>query len=109
MGIYCGSIPNDWPYTHFEIQIKGAPGGFMNDYNFEAFLGDLKSGREIHFIYKNEQYYIGCGTGYFMFWRFHDAASEIKGEDAEDLLQKVQFDGKRIKELWDLIEINDVF
>ena len=44
-----------------------------------------------------------------MFWRFYDAASEIKGVDAQDLLQKVQLDGKRIKELWDLIEINDVY
>ena len=107
MGIYCGSITNNWPYTHFEINTKGS--WRMNDYNFEMFLDDLKTGREIHFIYKEEQYYIGRGTGEFKFWRFYDEASEISGLDAEDLLQKVQLDGKRIKELWDLIEIDDVF
>ena len=81
----------------------------MNDYNFEAFLNDLITGREIHFIYKKESYYIGRGTGNFMFWKFYDSASEIIGEDAEDLLQKVKLDGKLIKESWDLINIVSIF
>ncbi|WP_394141143.1 hypothetical protein [Cytobacillus oceanisediminis] len=79
------------------------------DYSFEEFLEDLKMGREIHFIYREEIYYIGCGTGHFMFWKFDDSASEIIGEDVEDLLRKVNFDGKLIKEVWDLIKIVDVF
>jgi len=44
-----------------------------------------------------------------MFWKFYDSASEIKGEDVEDLLRKVNFDGKKIKEVWDLIEIDSIF
>ncbi|WP_160169413.1 MULTISPECIES: hypothetical protein [Lysinibacillus] len=63
-------------------------------------------GREIHFIYKKENYYIGRGTGQFMFWKFYDSASEIIGEDAEDLLRKIKLDGQLIKELWDSIEID---
>lgn len=81
----------------------------MEQYNYEEFLKDLSMGREIHFIYKDEEYYIGCGTGQFMFWRFYDSASEIIGEDIEDLLIKVKLDEKEIKEVWDLIEINSIF
>ncbi|MEK4671343.1 MULTISPECIES: DUF6980 family protein [Bacillati] len=39
-------------------------------------------GREIHFSYKEENYYIGE----LNFWRFNDEASEIEGEDSNDLL-----------------------
>ncbi|MGE7695896.1 hypothetical protein ACQKNC_17605 [Lysinibacillus sp. NPDC094177] len=81
----------------------------MNDYNYKKFLDDLSTGREIHFIYKKESYYIGRGTGQFMFWKFYDSASEIIGEDAEDLLQKVNLDGKLIKEIWNLINIDIIF
>ncbi|WP_264740041.1 hypothetical protein [Cytobacillus firmus] len=79
------------------------------NYSYEEFLKDLDIGREIHFIYKDETYFIGRGTGHFMFWKFYDSASEIKGEDVEDLLRKVNFDGKKIKEVWDLIEIDSIF
>ncbi|AZU62427.1 hypothetical protein [Neobacillus mesonae] len=51
------------------------------EYRYEEFLEDLSMGREIHFIYKEETYYIGCGTGQFMFWKFFDSTSEIIGED----------------------------
>ena len=81
----------------------------MNDYTFEVLLEDLSMGREIHFSYKNECYYMGCGTGHFMFWKFNDATSEIIGEDVEDLLRKVNFDGRPIKEAWDLIKIDSIF
>lgn len=81
----------------------------MNDYNYKEFLDDLSTGREIHFIYKKESYYIGRGTGQFMFWKFYDSASEVIGEDAEDLLQKVNLDGKLIKEIWNLINIDIIF
>lgn len=30
----------------------------MNDYKYEAFLEDLSMGREIHFIYKKECYFL---------------------------------------------------
>ncbi|MBX9976613.1 hypothetical protein [Cytobacillus firmus] len=79
------------------------------NYSYEEFLKDLDMGRELHFIFKEENYYIGCGTGQFMFWKFYDSASEIKGEHVEDLLRKVQLDGKLIKEVWDLIEIDIIF
>lgn len=79
------------------------------NYSYEEFLKDLDMGREIHFIYKDENYYIGCGTGQLMFWKFYDSASEIVGEDVEDLLRKVNLDDKRIKEIWDLIEIDTIF
>ena len=49
------------------------------DYSYEEFLEDLGIGREIEFIYKKENYYIGCGTGKFMFWKFYDSTSEIIG------------------------------
>jgi hypothetical protein len=78
-------------------------------YSYGDFLKDLATGREIHFIYKEENYYIGCGTGRFMFWKFYDAASEIIGEDVEDLLRKVDLDGKKIKDAWDLIAIDTIF
>ncbi|MED3562020.1 hypothetical protein [Bacillus xiapuensis] len=42
----------------------------MGPYNYEEFLEDLRIGREIHFIYNREEYYIGLGTGQFMFWAF---------------------------------------
>ncbi|WP_339261951.1 hypothetical protein [Lysinibacillus sp. FSL K6-3209] len=69
-------------------------------------LHDLTMGREIHFIYKKENYYIGRGSGQFMFWKFYDSTSEIIGEDAGDLLRKIKLDGQLIKELWDSIEID---
>lgn len=79
------------------------------EYSYEEFLEDLSIGREIHFYYKDEQFYIGRGTGQFMFWKFYDSASEIIGEDVEDLLRKVKLDGKLLKELWDLIKIDIIF
>ena len=79
------------------------------NYSYEEFLKDLDKGREIHFIYRNENYYIGNGTGRFMFWKFYDSTSEIIGDDGEDLLQKVIIDGKQIKEVWNLLEIDGVF
>lgn len=79
------------------------------NYSYEEFLEDLDAGREIHFIYKNENYYMGAGTGRFMFWKYYDSASEIIGEDSKDLLRKVILDGKQIKELWNLLKIDSVF
>ncbi|PFH88709.1 hypothetical protein [Bacillus sp. AFS088145] len=81
----------------------------MEQYSYEEFLEDLSMGREIHFIYKNDNYYIGCGTGQFMFWKSYDSTSEIVGDGLEDLLRKVRLDGKQIKEIWDLIEIDTIF
>lgn len=79
------------------------------EYSYEEFLEDLSMGREIHLIYTDDKFYIGCGTGHFMFWKFDDLASEIIGEDVGDLLRKVKIDGKLIKELWDLIKIDTIF
>jgi len=79
------------------------------NYSYEEFLKELDMGREIHFTFKDENYYIGCGTGQFMFWKFYDSASEIIGEDVEDLLRKVNLDSKLIKEVWDLIQIDIIF
>ncbi|XZF77405.1 hypothetical protein ACSBO6_07595 [Bacillus sp. AL-1R] len=81
----------------------------MEQYSYKEFLEDLSIGSEIHFSYKNDNYYIGRGTGLFMFWKFYDSSSEIIGDDLEDLLQKVRLDEKLIKEIWDLIEIDDIF
>ncbi|MFE6169386.1 hypothetical protein ACFVP8_16185 [Viridibacillus arvi] len=79
------------------------------EYSYEEFLEDLSMGREIHFIYKDETFYIGCGTGQFMFWKFNNSASEIIGENVEDLIRKVKLDGKLIKECWSLIKIDTIF
>ena len=79
------------------------------NYSYVEFLEDLDTGREIHFIYRNENYYIGAGTGRFMFWKFYDPTSEIIGDDSEDLLRKVILDGKQIKEVWNLLEIDGVY
>ncbi|MGE7921280.1 hypothetical protein ACQKM9_20420 [Viridibacillus sp. NPDC093762] len=76
---------------------------------YEELLEDLSMGREIHFIYKDESFYIGCGTGQFMFWKFNDFASEIIGKDVEDLLQKVKLDGKLLKEGGALIKIDTIY
>lgn len=81
----------------------------MANYNYENFLDNLRTGREIHFIYKEENYYIGCGTGQFMFWRFYDSASEIVGKDLDDLLHEVKLDGMHIKQVWDYIHIDMIF
>jgi len=78
-------------------------------YSYEEFLEDLSMGREIHFIYRDEEYYIGCGTGKFMFWKFYNIASEIIDKDMEDLLRKVKIDGKLINEIWDLIKIDTIY
>lgn len=78
----------------------------MGHYSYEEFLEYLSIGGEIHIIYKDETYYIGRGTGQFMFWKFNDSTSEIIGEDLQDLLRKVKLDNKFIKEVWDLIEID---
>jgi len=65
----------------------------MANYNYENFLDNLRTGREIHFIYKEENYYIGCGTGQFMFWRFYDSASEIIGKDLDVYFAKLNLKG----------------
>lgn len=80
----------------------------MEEYDYQEFLEDLSIGREIHFIYNNEYYYIGRGTGQFMFWKFDDPESEIIGENLQDLLRKVRLENNLIKEVWDLIEIDVV-
>lgn len=77
-------------------------------YSYEEFLEDLSIGEEIEFTYKDEDYYIGCGTGKFMFWKAYDSKSEVMGENLEDLLSKVRLDGKSIMELWDLIKVYGV-
>ncbi|ETT83953.1 hypothetical protein MKZ08_07915 [Viridibacillus sp. FSL R5-0477] len=79
------------------------------EYSYEEILEDLSMGREIQFIYKDETFYIGCGTGQFMFWKFNNSASEIIGENVEDLIRKVKLDGKLIKECWPLIKIDTIF
>ncbi|RPF50712.1 hypothetical protein [Aquisalibacillus elongatus] len=79
------------------------------NYSYKEFIEALNLGSEVHFIYGDETYYIGHGTGQFMFWKFYDSSSEIIGEDVEDLLRKVKLDGKQIKEVWDLIKIDTVF
>jgi len=82
------------------------------DYSYNQFLEDLNMGREIEFFYKSNKYYIGGNwgeTGSSMFWKVHDAESEIVGETPEDLIQKVKFDGKSIKDIWYLIKIDIVF
>lgn len=81
----------------------------MDNYNYGNFLEDLRTGREIHFIYKEENYYIGCGTGQFMFWRFYDSTSERIGKDLDDLLRQVKLDGMQIKQVWDDIHIDTIF
>jgi len=81
----------------------------MEQYSYEEFLDDLSMGREIHFIYKDEEYYIGRGTGQFMFWKFYDSGSEIIGKDVDDLLRKVRLEEKQIRKVWDLIEIDTIF
>ncbi|MDQ0160724.1 hypothetical protein [Alkalibacillus salilacus] len=69
------------------------------DYSYKEFIEVLNLGSEVHFIYRDENYYIGHGTGKFMFWKFYDSASEIIGEDIEDLFEKVKLDWKLIKEV----------
>ena len=81
----------------------------MEQYSYKEFLEDLSVGREIILIITMKIYYIGRGTGQFMFWKFYDSASEIIGEDVEDLLWKVKLDDKLLKEVWDLIEIDTIF
>jgi hypothetical protein len=77
-------------------------------YSYEEFLEDLNIGEEIEFTYKGEDYYIGRGTGNFMFWKTHDSKSEVMGENLEDLLSKVRLDRKSIMGLWDLIKVYGV-
>ncbi|MFJ7667574.1 hypothetical protein ACIQXI_10710 [Lysinibacillus sp. NPDC097195] len=81
----------------------------MDNYYYENLLDDLRVGREIHFLYMSESYYIGRGTGQFMFWRFYDAASQIIGKDMDDLLQQVKLGGLPIKEVWESIVIKEIF
>lgn len=81
----------------------------MEQYSYREFYKDLGRGREIHFIYKDEEYYIGRGTGKFMFWRFYDPSTEIIGEDVDDLLRKVKLNGKPIRVIWNLIVIDSIF
>ena len=77
----------------------------MKGYSYNEFLEDLNRGHEIHFIYKEENYYIRGQN----FWKFNDADSEIAGEDTNELLQKVRLEGKTLMELWNIIEINIIF
>lgn len=88
---------------------KDIRGTKLMNYSYEEFLEDLGMGREVEFTYADENYYIGRGTGKFMFWKFYDSTSEIIGENVEDLLRKVKLDGKIIMEVWDLIEVDCVF
>ncbi|MFI8709604.1 hypothetical protein ACIGHG_21685 [Bacillus sp. NPDC077411] len=74
-------------------------------YSYKEFLEDLNMGREIHFIYKSEGYYISD----WGFWKFDDESSEIIVGNEEDILTKVKIGGKSIKEIWNLIEIDYIF
>ncbi|MCU4770306.1 hypothetical protein [Bacillus toyonensis] len=75
------------------------------EYSYKEFLEDLNMGREIHFIYKSESYYISN----WGFWKFYDESSEIIVGNEEDILTKVKIDGKSIKETWNLIEVDQIF
>jgi hypothetical protein len=45
--------------------------------SFEDLILDLDIGREIEFSFKTKKYYIGCGTGKYMFLGFNNEASKI--------------------------------
>lgn len=79
------------------------------NYSYEKFLHDLNIGHEIHFIYKETDYYIGCGTGHYMFYKAYDDSSEIFGDDVDDLFRKVKLHGNSIKEVWNDIKIDIIF
>ncbi|WP_090117983.1 hypothetical protein [Cohnella sp. OV330] len=79
------------------------------NYSYEEFLQDLSIGREIHFIYKETDYYIGCGTGRYMFYKAYDDSSEVMGDNVDDLLRKVELHGNSIKEVWNDIKIDIIF
>ena len=74
-------------------------------YSYQEFLQDLAIGREIEFIYKEEGYYIGRG----MFWKFNEPTSEVICNHKEDLLQKVRFNGKSIKDIWTDIDVVTIY
>jgi hypothetical protein len=78
-------------------------------YSFEELIKDLDIGREIEFSFKTKKYYIGCGTGKYMYWEFNNEASEIIGKNPEELLSKVKVEGKLIKDIWEFIEIDFIF
>jgi hypothetical protein len=76
-------------------------------YSFEELIKDLNIGREFEFSFKAKKYYIGCGTGKYLFWEFNNEASEIIGK--KELLSKVKVEGKSIKDIWEFIEIDSIF
>ncbi|MEM5018351.1 hypothetical protein WKH31_18800 [Metabacillus indicus] len=67
------------------------------NYSYEELVEDLVIGREIEFFFNTKKFYIGCGTGRYMFWEFNNQSSEIIGENTEDLLAKVKIEGESIK------------
>lgn len=72
--------------------------------SYRADSWTFRYGKRDSVYVREEEYYIGCGTGKFMFWKSYDTDSEII-IDLEDLLLKVKLDGKLINEIWKLIEI----
>lgn len=81
----------------------------MNSYTYNELLEDLRSGREVHFLYKDETYYIGRGTGIYMFWKFYCPETELSRSNLEDFLADIEVDGKTIKELWKSVRVDSVF
>ncbi|SFS41382.1 hypothetical protein [Marininema halotolerans] len=83
-------------------------------YSFDLFLTHLQMGHEIEFSYKGEQY-AACKTrideekGRYVLYRFYDDSSVQHFESVEFLRENAVINGEKLKDLWEIVEVDKIF
>lgn len=81
----------------------------MTPYTYEQFVEDIKSCRDIEFIYNSNRYSITNTPFGHSFTRYYDEDSVITTQQPDALLSLVKLNGLPLKEAWPDIEIDIIF
>ncbi|TKI57747.1 hypothetical protein E8L90_21205 [Brevibacillus antibioticus] len=68
------------------------------DYTFPIFKQDILQGREVEFKYENSLYSITNTPNGFCFCKFYE--DDVCFDSPNELLEKVQIDGKNLEEIF---------
>ncbi|RKD26035.1 hypothetical protein BEP19_01565 [Ammoniphilus oxalaticus] len=77
------------------------------NYTFDDLTRDLMIGHELHFRYNGKNYYISQSQGGWVLTRFDQQYELFESQAA--LLQGGKIDGKSLREIWDEVEVTDLF
>ncbi|GLH62947.1 hypothetical protein [Parageobacillus sp. G301] len=77
------------------------------DYSFEDLENDLEIGHEIHFVYKGQKYSISCSHDGWHLSEFYKDYQTFRTH--KELLENGTINGKYLKEIWNDVEVTEIF